>query len=226
MFGSQEKWNIFRPLEWWTSHSADRMPAAIRLSVESQPPRLLQCFSPISSGIKVYWGSFGAGFVDVFSCYACDQPGSRFQFCHYMFSYASRSGDGIISTYSILDNPGAGAVPPQFSRDMRANTHSLPSLLQRPPCPPPPVRQRGRGRGRSRSSAGRGKLQQQSLLRQPPSVVNSITSSMGAFPSLSPELVRLEKALNLEPYVGYVESLNVNQEMWVTMLMSMLVTSH
>ena len=168
--------------------------------------------------VKVNGEASSAGLVEFSSCYACDLPGSRFQFDHdmYMFSYAvyaRRSGDGIISTYSILDNPGAGAVPPQFARDMRTNTHSLPSLLQRPPCPSPPVRQRGRGRGRIRSSAGKGKLQQQSLLRQPPSVANSFTSSMGVSPSLSPELVRLEKALNLEPYVRYVESLNVDQEM-------------
>ena len=58
---------------------------------------------------------------------------------------------------------------------------------------------------------GRGKLQQQSLLRQhpapspakPPSGIQSV---------LPPELVRLQKALDLEPYVRYVESLDTDQK--------------
>ena len=58
---------------------------------------------------------------------------------------------------------------------------------------------------------GRGKLQQQSLLRQhpapspakPPSGIQSV---------LPPELVRLQNALDLEPYVRYVESLDTDQK--------------
>ena len=58
---------------------------------------------------------------------------------------------------------------------------------------------------------GRGKLQQQSLLRQQPPV-NLVKTPMGVNPVLPPELLRLQKALDLEPYVRYVESLTVDQK--------------
>ena len=126
-----------------------------------------------------------------------------------------RSGDGIISTYSILDNTGRGSAPQPFPRDIRNNTHTLQTVLQRHPLPPPtpplPIRpkgSRGRGRGRSRAPVGRGKLQQQSLLRQQPPP-NPAKTLMGASPVLPPALLRLQKALDLEPYVRYVESLTV-----------------
>jgi len=136
-----------------------------------------------------------------------------------------RSGDGIISTYSILDNTAGGSAPQAFQREIRNSTHPLQTVLQRHPLPPPlpppqAVRPKGRGRGRSRAPVGRGKLQQQSLLRQhpapgpakPPSGIQSV---------LPPELVRLQKALDLEPYVRYVESLdtdqkNASEQKWAT----------
>ena len=58
---------------------------------------------------------------------------------------------------------------------------------------------------------GRGKLQQQSLLRQHPAPGPAKLPS-GIQSVLPPELVRLQKALDLEPYVRYVESLDTDQK--------------
>ena len=58
---------------------------------------------------------------------------------------------------------------------------------------------------------GRGKLQQQSLLRQHPAP-GPAKPPPGIQSALPPELVRLQKALDLEPYVRYVESLDTDQK--------------
>lgn len=186
------------------------MAPAVRRSAGFPPPPLLLCqfFSLISSG-KTSTSFLHGSQLRVVA------PYSNTILTAYPFD---RSGDGVISTYSILDNTGGGSVPQPFPRDIRNSTHPLQSVLQRhplppptPPLPPPPIRPpkgtRGRGRGRSRASVGRGKLQQQSLLRQQPSL-NPMKSPM----VLPPKLMRLQKALNLEPYVRYVESLPVDHK--------------
>ena len=184
-----------RTPEQWTSHRAVKWALTIRVSVEFPPLPLLPCCFPTSSGKSSTSTQLKVAMRH-----------SKPKFC--------RSGDGIISTYSILDNTGGGSAPIAFPRV----THPMQPVLQRHPLPPPAppsqlVRPKGRGQGRgrvrSRGAVGRGKLQQQSLLR--PSH-NPAKSPIGLTTELPPDLLRLQKALDLEPYVRCLESLTIGQK--------------